>query len=122
VVADNPAASLLFESFRIKGRPYFLQILEYAGISNVRSVASEHIISPHTLRQYSTFKSFLKSEEEGRSLEESGPRLAAYLGHESLSGTEKYITTNYVLFKNSHIRMEESCFGHPMSIFFARLL
>jgi len=41
-------------------------------------------------------------------MEESGPRLAAYLGHESLAGTEKYITTNYVLYKNSHARMEES--------------
>jgi hypothetical protein len=30
------------------------------------------------------------------------------LGHESLAGTEKYITTNYVLYKDSHARMEES--------------
>jgi len=113
---DNPDASLLFESARVKGHPYlqntfrlwFLHILEQAGISNIRSITSERIISPHTLRHYFTFKSFLKSEEEGRTLEESGPRLAAYLGHESLSGTEKYLTTNYVLYKNSHTRMEKS--------------
>jgi integrase len=113
---DNPDASLLFESHRKKGIPYlnntfrvwFIQILEEAGISNIRNAPSERVISPHTLRHYFTFKSFLKSEAEGRSLEESGPRLAAYLGHESLSGTEKYISTNYVLYKSSHSRMEMS--------------
>ena len=113
---DNPNSNILFESSRMKGYPYlpvtfrlwFSQILEQAGISNIRSKPSERIISPHTLRHYFTFKSFLKSEAEGRSLEESGPRLAAYLGHESLLGTEKYITTNYVLYKGSHSRMEES--------------
>lgn len=116
MIEDDSDASLLFESVRIKGRPYmqntfrlwFSQILEQAGIPNVRSAPSERIKSPHTLRHYFTFKSFLKSEAEGRPLEESGPRLAAYLGHESLAGTEKYITTNYVLYKNSHARMEES--------------
>ena len=116
MIGDDSGASLLFESARIKEHPYlknsfrlwFLRILEQAGIPNVRSVQSERLISPHTLRHYFTFKSFLKSEAEGRPLEESGPRLAAYLGHESLAGTEKYITTNYVLYKNSHARMEES--------------
>ena len=115
MLEDNPNASILFESARTKSpylqhtfRYWFSQTLEQAGITNVRSQPSERIISPHTLRHYFTFKSFLKSEAEGRSLEESGPRLAAYLGHESLSGTEKYITTNYVLYKNSHSRMEES--------------
>ena len=116
MLKENPNASMLFESTRIKGRSYcqntfrswFLQILEQAGVSNIRSEPSERIISPNTLRHYFTFKSFLKSEGEGRSLEESGPRLAAYLGHESLLGTEKYITTNYVLYKDSHHRMEEN--------------
>lgn len=118
-IEDNPDVNLLFESNRKKGCPYlrntfrhwFLQILEQACISNVRSIPSERIISPHTLRHYFTFKSFLKSEAEERSLEESGPCLAAYLGHESLSGTEKYISTNYVLYKNTHDRMEESIGG-----------
>ena len=113
---DNPDSNILFESSYKKGSPYLqltfrfwlLQILEQVGIPNVRSEPFERIISPHTLRHYFTFKSFLKSEAEGRSLEESGPRLAAYLGHESLLGTEKYITTNYVLYKDSHSRMEES--------------
>jgi integrase len=116
IVEDGIDTDLLFESVRKKGCPYlnntfrvwFLQILEEAGIANVRSVRSERIISPHTLRHYFTFQSFLKSEANGRSLEESGPRLAAYLGHESLLGTEKYMTTNYVLYKSSHTRMEES--------------
>ena len=116
MVAENPYASLLFESHRKKEvqylnntfRIWFMKILETAGIPNVRSIPSERIISPHTLRHYFTFKSFLKSEAEGRSLEETGPRLAAYLGHESLYGTEKYIATNYVLYKESHSRMEES--------------
>ena len=115
VFEENPYASLLFESHRKKGcrylnntfRMWFMHILEAAGIPNVRSVPSERVISPHTLRHYFTFKSFLKSEAEGRTLDESGPRLAAYLGHESLYGTEKYITTNYVLYKDSHARVEE---------------
>ena len=116
ILEDNSNPKILFESSRNKGFPYlpvtvrawFSQILEQAGIPNVRSEPYQRIICPHTLRHYFTFKSFLKSEAEGRTLEESGPRLAAYLGHESLIGTEKYITTNYVLYKDSHSRMEES--------------
>lgn len=116
IIKDKPGSSLLFESHRKKGIPYLnntfriwlMQILEEAGISNIRNSPSERIISPHTIRHYFTFKSFLKSEAEGRSLEETGPRLAAYLGHVSLSGTEKYITANYVLYENSHFRMEKS--------------
>lgn len=116
---DSAGISLLFESNRKKGKPYlrntfrnwFIQIIENAGIPNVRHIRYERVISPHTLRHYFTFKSFLKSEADKRTLEESGPYLAAYLGHESLSGTEKYISTNYVLYKDSHGRTEESIGG-----------
>ena len=40
-----------------------------------------------------------------------GPFLAAYLGHESLLGTEKYLTTDYTVYESSQKRMNESIGG-----------
>lgn len=114
--ADNPTAGLLFESNCNPGKPYlvwtfrnwFLNILDAAAIANHRKAPFDRAISTHTLRHYFTYKSFLKSEEDGRRLEESAPFLSAYLGHESLLGTEKYLTTDYMLYENSQKRMNES--------------
>ena len=118
-LGDNPNAELLFESNQNHGKPYldwtfrnwFLKILEHAAIPNHRKEPFARAISPHTLRHYFTFKSFLKSEAEGRSLEETAPFLAAYLGHESLLGTEKYLTTDYTVYESSQQRMNESIGG-----------
>lgn len=117
--ADKPNSELLFESNKNHGKPYldwtfrnwFLKILEAAGIAVYRKEPFDRSISPHTLRHYFTYKSFLKSEENGRSLEETAPFLAAYLGHESLLETEKYLTTDYTLYENSQKRMNESIGG-----------
>lgn len=118
-LADNPNAELLFESNQKHGEPYldwtfrnwFLTILEHAAIANHRKAPFDRAISPHTLRHYFTYKSFLQSESNGRSLEETAPFLATYLGHDSFQGTEKYLTTNYTVYETSQKRMNESIGG-----------
>jgi len=115
-LSDKPDAQLLFESFRRQGKPYlnntfriwFASILELAGIPNTRSTRYERIISPHCLRHYFTFKSFLKSEADGRSLEQTAPYLSTYLGHNNLYETEKYLSADYTLYESSHERMNKS--------------
>lgn len=116
---DNLNADLLFESNVKHDKPYliwtfrnwFIKILPLAGITVHRREVYEHTISPHTLRHYFTYKSFLKAEAEGRTLEQTAPFLATYLGHESLLGTEKYITTDYTLYESSQKRMDETIGG-----------
>lgn len=95
----------VFESGRIPGTPYlgwtfrnwFLSVMEQAGISNERQEKYGRGISPHTLRHYFTYKSFLQAESKGRTLEQFVPYLSAYLGHRSLLETERYLTTDYTL-------------------------
>ena len=58
-----------------------------------------------------TFKSFLKAESEGRSLEQTMPYLSTYLGHNTLYETERYVTKDYTLYINSHKRMNENIGG-----------
>jgi integrase len=116
---DKPNSDLLFESNRKSGEPYldwtfrywFLKILECAGIAVYRKKPFDHSISPHTIRHYFTYKSFLQSESDGRSLEETAPFLATYLGHDSFQGTEKYLSTNYTVYESSQKRMNESIGG-----------
>ena len=85
--------------------------MEQAGISNERQEKYDHGISPHTLRHYFTYKSFLQAESKGRTLEQFVPYLSAYLGHRSLLETERYLATDYTLYKGSQERMEQSI-GH----------
>lgn len=116
IYAENPNTDYLFESDRKPGTPYlgwtfrrwFLCIVEEAGILNERPGKFEHGISPHTLRHYFTYKSFLQSEEKGRSLEQFAPYLSAYLGHKSLLETEKYLSTDYTLYQKSQQKMAEA--------------
>ena len=101
--------ALLFESAVNPGKPYlkntfrdwFLRVMRQANISNERQKHFERCISTHTLRHYFTFKSFQKSEAEGRSFEETAPCLTAYLGHETFFSTEKYLTTDYTMYTDS---------------------
>jgi integrase len=76
-------------------------VLFYVNISNERKQYFERCISIHTLRHYFTFKSFLKSEAEGRSIDETAPVLSAYLGHETFHSTERYLTCDYTLYTDS---------------------
>jgi len=118
-LTDNSDTDLLFESNQKHGEPYldwtfrqwFLNILDCAAIVNYRKVPYAHAISPHTLRHYFTYKSFLQSEAVGRNLEETAHFLATYLGHNTFQGTEKYLSTDYTVYKNTHDRMNESIGG-----------
>ena len=85
--------------------------MEQAGISNERQEKYGRAISPHTLRHYFTYKSFLQAEDKGRTMEQFIPYLSAYLGHRSLLETERYLATDYTLYKDSQDRMEQSI-GH----------
>lgn len=89
-------------------RFWFLKLLQQTNISNDRTVLFERLICPHTLRHYFTLKSFLKSQSEGRSLEETAPYLSAYLGHETFFGTEKYLTSDYTVYTDSQERRENA--------------
>jgi integrase len=86
-------------------RGWFLKILSAAGIANQRKESFERLLCPHVLRHYFTFKSFQKAVSEGRTLEECMPYLSAYLGHVSFFGTEKYLTSDYTMYTDSHERM-----------------
>ncbi len=82
-------------------RYWFQRVMFCANISNERKQHFERCISTHTLRHYFTFKSFLKSEAEGRSIDETVPVLSAYLGHETFYSTERYLTSDYTLYTDS---------------------
>ena len=82
-------------------RYWFQRVMTQANISNERKQHFERIISTHTLRHYFTFKSFLKSEAEGRSIDEAVPVLSAYLGHETFHSTERYLTGDYTVYTDS---------------------
>lgn len=111
--SDCEDTAYLFGNAGNSGKPYinstfrywFLRVLKQANISNDRKKHFERCISTHTLRHYFTFKSYQKSEVEGRSLEETAPVLSAYLGHESFFGTEKYLTTDYTMYTDSQQRV-----------------
>lgn len=110
---DSNGTDFLFGNADKNGIPYlqntfrdwFIRVLRQARISNERTEHFERCISPHTLRHYFTFKSFLNAESEGRSLGEIMPYLSAYLGHESFFGTEKYLTTDYTMYTDSQQRV-----------------
>ena len=89
-------------------RLWFINILEQVGINNERLVPYARCISTHTLRHYFAYKSLEKASNEGRALEEFAPFLSEYLGHESFYGTEKYLSTDYTVYKNSQTRMENA--------------
>jgi integrase len=117
--SDKSNADLLFESNQKHGEPYldwtfrvwFLAILKYAGVAVHRKEPFDRSVSPHTLRHYFTYKSFLQAEVNGRSLDETAPFLATYLGHDSFQGTEKYLTSDYTVYGSSQKRMNESIGG-----------
>lgn len=106
---DLSDAEFLFPNKGNGGKPYlawtfrhwFLKILEQADISNQRSIPGERCISTHTLRHYFAYRSFKNLVSKGHLLEEIAPYLSAYLGHESFCGTEKYLSTDYMLYADS---------------------
>lgn len=55
----------------------------------------------HCLRHVFAFKSFEKAEREGRILNDAIPYLSLYLGHDSLSETQKYLKFSNEMFPDS---------------------
>jgi len=98
--ADKPMRNLAFEY-------WFARVLRSAGIEYVKENPNDRGPCPHCLRHLFVYDSFLKSESEGRSFEETAPYLSAYLGHESLSALEKYLSKDYTLYRNSHQRVND---------------
>lgn len=97
---SKPYSKLRFEM-------WFAVVLGAAGIVCAKDNPHDRGICPHCLRHLFVFDSFLKSESEGRSFEETSPYLSAYLGHEGLSSLEKYITRDYTLYRDSHRRVND---------------
>lgn len=109
----------LFESKRKLGGPlknntfymWFVEIMKSAGINYAKQKRTERGPCPHCLRHVFTKKSFLKSEYEGRSFEDTAPFLAAYLGHDSIQETEIYLRSDYSVYEQSHKRVSAAIGG-----------
>jgi integrase len=117
--SDGICEDYLFESSHNPGEPFrnnsfycwFEKVLEVAGVHYAKLKRSERGPCPHCLRHCFTLKSFLKSESEGRKFENSAPFLAAYLGHDSVKGTEAYLSSNHTIYTQSHQRVG-AAIGH----------
>ena len=100
----------VFESNHNPGNPYdsstfwrwFSKILREAKIFFARGSIHERGPCPHCMRHIFTIHSFMKSEAEGRDMENTVPFLSAYLGHEGILETQKYLRASYVLYTESH--------------------
>ena len=98
--ADKPMRNLTFES-------WFGRVLRAVGIECIKDNPNDRGPCPHCLRHLFVYDSFLKSESEGRCFEETVPYLSAFLGHESLSALEKYLSKDYTLYRISHRRVSD---------------
>jgi integrase len=91
----------------VQFRHWFSRVIQAAGIKYVRKMPKERGSCPHCLRHLFVIRSFLQSEEEGRSFEDTVPYLSIYLGHKSLMETEKYLRADHILYTRSHDRVNE---------------
>lgn len=115
VLSNGSCHEYVFESYCNPGSPYdnstfwtwFSKILCKAGISYIRNPIHERGPCPHCLRHLFVLHSFMKSEAEGRDLENTVPFLSAYLGHEGILETQKYLRASYILYTQSHQRVNE---------------
>jgi len=72
-------------------RSKFDVILKNIGITLEQRDWHERGPCMHCFRHLFVFKSFTQAEQDGRPIDDSIPFLSIYLGHESLSETEKYL-------------------------------
>lgn len=113
---EKICSEYLFESKRKLGEPlknntfymWFSAILRSAGIIYSKQKRTDRGPCPHCLRHLFTKKSFLKSEAEGRRFEDTSPFLSAYLGHDGIKETERYLRSDYSVYEQSHARMNAS--------------
>ena len=100
----------VFESRHNPGNPYdnstfwrwFSKILRKANIHYARSSTHERGPCPHCMRHMFVVHSFMKSDTEGRDMENMAPFLSAYLGHEGMLETQRYLRASYILYTRSH--------------------
>jgi len=113
-VCEKICVNYLFESDHNYGKPFqrnafytwFMRVVEKAGIIySKNSICDRGGPHPHSLRHTFTFKSFLKSESDGKRFEDYAPFLAAYLGHDSPVETEEYLRSNHTVYRQSHQRV-----------------
>lgn len=115
ILSNGSFHEYVFESHRNPGNPYdnstfwnwFSKILCKANICYTRHSTHERGPCPHCLRHLFVIHSFLKSETEGRTLENTVPFLSAYLGHEGILETQKYLRASYILYTQSHQKVNE---------------
>ena len=117
--SDGICDDYLFECHCNPGEPYrirsfyvwFTKVIKAAGIIYAKHNSRERGPCTHCLRHCFTLKSFLRSESEGRRFEDTAPVLAAYLGHDGPEGTETYLTSNHLVYTQSHQRVG-AAIGH----------
>jgi len=80
---------------------WFCKILKHAGIQYIKQQLHERGPCPHCLRHSFTIRSFQKSAAEGRIFMDTAPILSAYLGHDSIMETEKYLRASYLVYEDS---------------------
>jgi len=82
-------------------RYYFDHILKRCEITYIRSKKHERGPCQHCFRHLFVLKSFMKAEDSGLRIDDAIPYLSIYLGHDSLTETEKYLKFSSELFPES---------------------
>lgn len=93
----DPSIPMTVRSARNK----FDVILKNLGIKTPNRNWHERGPCIHCLRHVFVFKSFLKAQQDGRSIDDCVPFLSTYLGHDSLNETDKYLKFSSELFPSA---------------------
>lgn len=83
---------------------WFGVALERSGIHQARRHPGERGICPHCIRHTFVFRSFHHS---GDTFENTVPFLSAYLGHENIMETDRYLRFSYELYTEAHEKISE---------------
>ena len=82
-------------------RRQFDRIIQTLKIESPGRQSHERGPCMHCFRHTFAFKSFSKAEQAGRPLDDSVPFLSTYLGHKSLSETEKYLKFSSIMYPDA---------------------
>lgn len=83
---------------------WFAVTLEKSGIQQIRQHPGERGICPHCIRHTFTFRSF---QNYGDTFENTVPFLSAYLGHENIMETDRYLRFSYELYNEAHEKISQ---------------
>lgn len=78
---------------------WFSVLLERSEIFQTRTTPGERGICPHCLRHTFTYRSFHASAD---TFEDIVPFLSAYLGHENIRETDRYLQFSYEIYEDAH--------------------